>query len=94
MCLLHTHAHQSILQLRQWIIASRLTYLANGCANPRAMVVKALDAVVVHGAVMCTGRLEKVAGVVVTHRNTVAVDHNIPGPAGHISNTRSNKTQS
>lgn len=60
------------------------THLPDRGPNPRAVVVKALDAVVVHAAVVCTGRLVDVASVVVAEDDALVVDKHVLGPAQHM----------
>jgi hypothetical protein len=62
-------------------LLSSSVHLANGGAHPRAVVVKALNAVVIDRAVVCARRLEEVTGVVVAHRHAVTIHHHIPRPA-------------
>ena len=57
--------------------------LSDGCANPRAMVVKALNAVVVDATVVGSRRLVEVARVIVARDDTVVVHDHLLCPAEH-----------
>eukprot|EP00983_Pelagomonas_calceolata_P096822 1158174-Pelagomonas_calceolata.AAC.4 len=59
---------------------SKPAHLAHCRAHPRAMVVKTLDAVVVHATVVCARRLVQVAGVIVAGDDAVVVDNHLLGP--------------
>ena len=60
----------------------RVANFADRGPNPRTVVVKALDAIVVDTAVVGPGRLVVAAGLVVPHDHFVAVDHYLCGSAG------------
>jgi hypothetical protein len=62
-------------------------HLANGGAHPGAVVVKALNTVVINRAVVRAWRLKEVTRVIITHCNTVAVHHDITRPAGCSGST-------
>lgn len=65
-------------------------HLANGCAHPGAVVVKPLNAVVVHRAVVCTRGLVKVARLVVADDHLVPVHQHVLGPAGRTVKVKVN----
>lgn len=74
--ILHTiHAHN--LTNRP---SPRPAHLADCGPHPGAVVVEAFDAVVVDGAVVRARRLVEVAGVIVAHRHTVAIDIQVLAP--------------
>lgn len=87
-CIPHTAAERKALHISKGAHLEQLphvlgclpSYLANGGAHPGAVVVKALNAVVVHRAVMSPGRLVEMAGVIVTDRDPVPIDIHILGP--------------
>jgi hypothetical protein len=62
-------------------------HLANRGPNPRAVVVEALNAVVIDGAVVRARRLVEVAGVVVAHRHPVAIHVQVLAPTSANNTT-------
>lgn len=79
---MHAYAHSTSNHAATHDMPSNAAYLANGCAHPGTVVVKALYAVVIHRAVMGAGRLVKVTCVIVAHRDPVPIDVHVLSPAG------------
>lgn len=58
-------------------------HLSNSCANPWAVVVKALYAVVIDATMVGSWRLVEVASVIVSRNDAVVVHNHLLCPAKH-----------
>jgi hypothetical protein len=63
------------------IVAGSVTYKSNALADPWAVVVKLVDAVVADGAVRGSWRTVPQAGLAELHLHREAVDDDVLGPA-------------